>query len=207
MVNVLVESCFESPYYAVYKLKSIPLVCMFDIYKFWPFINLYFPSTPKTKSDGEHRIKRPRPYLRWLVSCVVWCVWCRGRCLRGLKLLQSGRYQIIILTVLEDDPRPVFSVAYSLQCGVWRVSFLPTCTILILPLLPGLSRQCSVSVLCFLMKKRVFCMSSIIDNFRWLITFPLYRMTVCLEQLVARRWTGPLSGWWGRPAGAFGGVY
>ena len=31
MVDVLVESCFKSPCYAVHILKSIPLVCVFDI--------------------------------------------------------------------------------------------------------------------------------------------------------------------------------
>ena len=55
MVNVLVESCFESPCYAVYILKSIPLVCVFDIYKFWSFIFIYPlpPPPPRPKVTGN----------------------------------------------------------------------------------------------------------------------------------------------------------
>ena len=55
MVDVLVESCFKSPCYAVHILKSIPLVCVFDIYKFWSFIFIYPlpPPAPRPKVTGN----------------------------------------------------------------------------------------------------------------------------------------------------------
>jgi len=47
----------------VYILKSIPLVCVLDIYKFWS-LYLYIPSTPIAKSDKEHSILKPWPKTR-----------------------------------------------------------------------------------------------------------------------------------------------
>ena len=92
MINVLVESCFESPCYAVYVLKSIPLVCLSDIYKCWSFIFIYPlpPPPPRPKVTGNIASK-----YRGLTVLI-------RNCKVDLKILDTMGRCKMLLTLMTD---------------------------------------------------------------------------------------------------------